>query len=54
MTEEVVDLPLVPVTYTTRDRSASFAHRPRPPTRVTPAARSSSAAGAVGADARAS
>src|SRR3954454_7837122 len=37
-TEEVVLLPLVPVTPSTRRRSASASHRPRPPATGTPAA----------------
>ena len=45
MTDEVVDLPLVPVTQTTRSRSASWSQRPSPPTRMTPAWRSRAASG---------
>src|SRR5579859_4842812 len=44
-TEEVVLLPLVPVTTRTRRRSASASHRPRPPATGTPAAASPAISG---------
>src|SRR5690349_12078332 len=44
-TEEVVLLPLVPVTTRTRRRSASASHRPRPPVTGTPAAASRAISG---------
>src|SRR5690242_9486853 len=45
VTEEVVLLPLVPVTTRTRRRSASASHRPRPPATGTPAAASRAISG---------
>ena len=41
----VVLLPLVPVMQTTRSRSASASHRPRPPTTGMPRASSSATSG---------
>ena len=49
--DEVVDLPLVPVTQTTRSRSASCSHSPSPPTRMTPGLAEAGRLRPVGADA---